>query len=249
MHLHPRRLAAVALIATVAFALPSQAQRRRAANHPAATNKITAAKITGVVVDDVTGAPIPLIRVRIGDRVDTTDNAGKYEVKNVTSYQGTIAVEVSRSGYTTKTQTLSTGGEQVINFRLVPLPTVHVKKTDNSTLELDFDSLEFGYPVVFSGYNSSSSEDFCKPNGSAVTISRADIRRINGPATKVVAQSCCGTHEVQKINAELKTGEITDLYFTDTCSGVPGIDLIGRNHATGRLEYTSFSGISEVVFP
>src|SRR5687768_862253 len=81
-YLRPSRLFAVALIATaVLVALPSEAAgRRRAASHPTATNKLTAAKISGTVVDDVTGQPIPLLRVRIGDRTDTTDNAGKFEV-------------------------------------------------------------------------------------------------------------------------------------------------------------------------
>jgi hypothetical protein len=250
-YLRPRRLFSVALIATVVLvALPSQAAgRRRAAAHPTAANKLTAAKISGTVVDDVTGQPIVLLRVRIGDRSDVTDNAGKFEVRNVTSFQGTIVVEASRSGYTPKTVNLTTGGEQVLNLRLQPLPTVRVRKSDNTTLDLDSDSIEFGYPVVFSGYLSNSFDEFCKPNGTAITVSREDIRKINGPATKTQQAACCGTHEVEKINVELKTGEVTDLYFVDTCNGIPSIDLIGRNHSTGRLEYTPFTAITEVVFP
>ena len=251
MHRLPIRLFIITLVAMAVSVTPSQAAgRRRAASHPSATNKLTAAKISGTVVDDVTGQPVALVRVRIGDRTDTTDNAGKFEVKNVTSYQGVIVVEGSRSGYTTKTQQLTTGGEHVITIRMQPLPTVRVRKADNTTLDLDFDSLEFGYPVVFGGYTSSASEEFCKPNGTAVTINRSEIRKINGPATKTTSQACCGTHEVEKINVELKTGEVTDLFFVDTCSGAStSIDLIGRNHATGRLEYTPFTSISEVVFP
>jgi hypothetical protein len=247
---HPRLLAA-ALVATVVFAVPATqaAGRRRAVSNPTATNKVTATKINGTVVDDVTGLPAAGIVVKVGDRSDITDTAGKYEVKNVTSYQGAINVEASRSGYTTKTVRLTTGGEQVVNLRLQPLPTVHVVKANATTIELDFDTIEFGYPVVFSGYNSAISEDFCKPNGTAVTIDRSQIKRIVGPATKTQQGACCGTKEVEKIHVELKSGEVTDLFFVDSCNGVPSIDFIGANHTSGRVEYTPFTAITEIVFP
>lgn len=254
MHaIHPRRLLTVVLIATAALATaPSYAQgRRRAAAHPTALGKITSPKISGTVLDDVTGQPVVFVRVRVGDRVDTTDSAGKFEVKNVSGFGGSIVVEAARTGYTAKTVQLTTGGEQVVNLRLLPQPTVRVKKTDNTTLDLDADSIEFGYPVVFSGYNTASFEEFCKPNGTAVTVNRSDIKRVNGAATKVVQAACCGDKQVEKINVELKTGEITDLYFVDTCNNgtVTSIDLIGRDHISGKLVYTAFTTISEVVFP
>jgi CarboxypepD_reg-like domain len=250
MHHIPVRLLTAALVATVVFtAAPSQAQRRRAASHPTAQGKLTSPKISGTVVDDATGQPVIFARVRVGDRIDSTDSAGKYQVKNVSSFQGSILVEVSRTGYNTKTVQSPTGGEQVIDVRMVPLPTVHVKKADNTTVELDADSVEFGYPVVFSGYNTAAFEEFCKPNGTSVTLNRSEIRRINGVATKGVHAACCGTKEVEKINVELKTGEITDLYFVDTCNNVQSIDLIGRDHTSGKLVYTAFTSISEVVFP
>jgi hypothetical protein len=250
-HVPARRFLTAALVATVVFAaLPSHAAgRRRAASHPTALNKVTSPKISGTVVDDATGQPVIFARVRVGDRVDNTDSAGKYQVKNVSSFGGKILVEVARTGYTTKTVELATGGEQVVDVRLAPQPTVTVKKADNTTLQLDADSIEFGYPVVFSGYNTAEFEEFCKPNGAAVTVNRNEIRRINGAATKGVQAACCGTKEVEKINVQLKTGEVTDLYFVDTCNGIPSIDLIGRDHTTGKLVYTAFTSITEVVFP
>lgn len=254
MHpVHARRMFTVALMAMVALsAVPSRAAgRRRAVSHPTAANKLIAPKISGTVVDNVTGQPVIFATIKVGDRNDVTDSAGKYEVKNVASFGGKIVIEASRTGYTTKKVELTTGGEQVIDLRLQPGPTVHVKKADNTTVELDADSVEFGYPVLFSGYTAAVFEEFCKPNGTAITVNRTDIRRVNGPATKGVHAACCGTHEVEKVNVELKTGEVTDLYFIDTCDNgtVTSIDLIGRNHTTGKIEYTAFSAISEVVFP
>lgn len=246
-----RRLLTAALVATLCVVLPAHAAgaRRRAVAPPAALGKLTADKISGTVVDDVTGQPVAFARVKVADRADSTDNLGKFEVKNVTSFQGNIPVEVTRSGYATKNLVLTAGGTQVVAVRVQPTPTVRVRKVNGTTLDLDFESIEFGYPVVFSGYNASASEDFCKPNGSAVTIDRSQIRRFTGPATIVHQASCCATHDVEKVSVELKTGEIADLVFVDTCTGVPGIDLIGRNHVTGQLEYTAFTGIAEITFP
>lgn len=254
MHpVHARRMYTVALMAMVAFsAVPSYAQgRRRAVSHPTAANKLLSPKISGTVVDDVTGQPVIFAAIKVGDRNDVTDSAGKYLVKNVASFGGKIVVEGARTGYTTKKVELTTGGDHVVDLRLSPLPTVRVKKTDNTTVELDADSIEFGYPVLFSGYTAAAFEEFCKPDGTAITVNRNAIRRVNGAATKGVQANCCGTHEVEKINVELKSGEITDLYFVDTCNNgtVTSIDLIGRNHTTGKIEYTAFSSISEVVFP
>ena len=254
MHpVHARRMLTVALMATVAFAaVPARAAgRRRAVSHPTLADKFIAPKITGTVIDNVTGQPVLFATIKVGDRTDVTDSAGKYQVKNVSSLSGKIVVQASRTGYTAKNVDLTTGGDHVVDFRLVPLPTVHVTKADNTTVELDADSVEFGYPVLFSGYTAAPFEEFCKPNGAALTVNRTDIRRINGAATKSVQSACCGTHEVEKINVQLKSGEVTDLYFVDTCDNgtVTSIDLIGRNHTTGKIEYTAFSAISEVVFP
>jgi hypothetical protein len=246
-----RRPLTAALVAALCIIIPAQAAqpRRRAVTPPAALGKLTADKITGTVVDDVTSQPVAFAHVKVGDRSASTDSAGKFEVKNVTSFQGNIGVEVTRSGYAAKTVLLTTGGDQVVTVRVTPTPTVRVRKVNGTTLDLDFESIEFGYPVVFSGYNSSASENFCRPNGSAVTIDRSQIRRVTGPATIVHQASCCASHDVEKVSVELKTGETTELVFVDTCTGIPGIDLIGRNHISGKLEYTSFTSIAEITFP
>lgn len=251
--MHPdiaRRFLTAALVATVFLAVPSHASgRRRSVTPPTAGNKLTADQISGTVLDDVTSQPVVGMRVHVGDRSDATDSAGKFLVKNITGYHGLIIVEATRSGYTTKTLNLTTGGNQVLTIRVQPLPTVHVRKTDNTTFETDFDSIMFGYPVVFIGYNSAPFEEFCKPNGTAVTIDRSEIRRIFGPATLVTQASCCTERQVLRINAELKSGETTDLYFVDTCNGIASIDFIGRNHINGKVEYTPFTAIAEIVFP
>jgi hypothetical protein len=246
-----RRPLTAALVAVLCIVLPAHATqpRRRAVAPPAALGKLTADKISGTVVDDVTGHPVNLAHVKVGDRAANTDSLGKFEVKNVTSFQGNIAVEVTRSGYATKTVLLNTGGTQVVAVRVQPTPTVHVRKVNGTTVDLDFESIEFGYPVVFSGYSSSASENFCKPNGSAVTIDRSQIRRVTGPGTIVHQASCCADHDVEKVSLELKSGETTELVFVDTCTGIPGIDLIGRNHVSGQIVYTSFTDIAEVTFP
>lgn len=245
-----RRFLTAALVATVVLVLPAEAAgRRRAAAHPSATNPISAAEITGTVIDDVTGQPVPGVKVRVGNKQDTSESNGSFKVKNITSYQGKIIVEAERTGYALKRLELTTGGTQTLNIRVVPTPTIRLRKTNGTTLDLDFESAEFGYPVVFSGYNSATYDEFCKPDGTKVSVDRNQIRRIIGPATMVTNASCCTDHQVQKITAELKSGETTDLFFVDTCQGIPGIEFIARNHATAKIEYTKFSDVAEIVFP
>lgn len=247
---YARRLLSAALVATVLFVIPAEAAgRRRAVTPPTAGNLLTADEISGTVIDDVTNQPVASVKVKVGNRTDTTDADGKFKVKNVASYHGLIVVEASRSGYTTVHQELHESGNQVLALRAHPGPTVHVRKPSGAQFDLDFDSSEFGYPVVFSGYNSATNDQFCKPGGAQVTIDRSEIKRITGPATMVHVATCCAAHDVLKVNAELKTGEITDLYFMDTCSGIPSIEFIGRDHLTGKITFTPFTDIAEIVFP
>jgi hypothetical protein len=236
------------LILVLACATGLFAEKRRAVAHPGPGGPLLTGTIKGTVLDDSTGLPITSVRVAIGSKNDVTGADGKFEGKNATGF-GFINVEASRSGYVTKTEKLTTGGDQTITMRLTPTPTVHLKKTDNSTLDVDFESVEFGYAVPFSGYRQYSYEDFCK-NGAPVAIDRAEIRKITGPATVVHGSPCCADKDVLKINITLKTGETTDVFFLDSCeAGVTRIDLIARAHVQGQFQFIPFSQISEVVFP
>jgi hypothetical protein len=250
MHSLSRRVSAAALIAASFIVVPAHAAgRRRAVSPPTAGNKLTAALVSGVVLDDVTGQPVAGIKVRAGNKSDTTGTDGKFEMKNITSYHGLIVVDTDRSGYTASALELKTGGTHQLTLRVKPTPTVRMRKTDGTTVDIDFESAEFGYPIAFSGYNSATYDDFCKPNGTRAQIDRTQIRRIIGPASKVTQAACCPDKQLLKITAELKSGETTDLFFEDTCTGIPSIDFIGRNHVTGKMEYTPFTSISEITFP
>ncbi|HEX6640474.1 MAG TPA: carboxypeptidase regulatory-like domain-containing protein, partial [Thermoanaerobaculia bacterium] len=141
--MHPdyaRRLLSAALVATVLFVIPAEAAgRRRAVTPPTAGNLLTADEISGTVIDDVTNQPVASVKVKVGNRTDTTDAEGKFKVKNVASYHGLIVVEASRSGYTTVHQELHESGNQVLALRAHPGPTVHVRKPSGEQFDIDFD--------------------------------------------------------------------------------------------------------------
>ncbi|MFP5247181.1 MAG: carboxypeptidase regulatory-like domain-containing protein [Thermoanaerobaculia bacterium] len=242
-----RRLSCLALVATFFAAAPTYAGKRRAVKHPTAGAQLNA-ELSGTVIDNVTGLPVINARVKAGRDSDTTDSQGKFLLKEVVGY-GVITVEASRTGYTAKTITLSTGGKQTLDIRLQPGPTVSVRKLDGTSFNIDFDSLEFGYVVTFGGYHSAEFEDFCKPDGSQVAIDRSQIKRIVGPSTPVTATACCTQRNTVKVNVELKTGEKSDMYFIDACNGYPDIDLLGRDHVSGKMQYIPFAQIAEIVFP
>ena len=246
---HARRIFAAVFVAAVLAAVPSHAAgRRRAVTPPSASGEVSSPEISGTVLDAVTGQPVASIRVHIGNKSDNTDDAGKFKIKNVVSYQNKFAIETDRSGYQPHRIELATINGP-LEIRVSPTPTVTMRKTNGTTTEIDFESAEFGYPIAFSGYIANHSEEFCKPNGTDVVIDRSEIKRLVGPATFASQASCCPGHPLLKITAELKSGETTELYFNDTCSGIPGIDFIGRNHLTGKMVYTPFKDITEIVFP
>ncbi|HEX2061503.1 MAG TPA: carboxypeptidase regulatory-like domain-containing protein [Thermoanaerobaculia bacterium] len=244
-----RRLLCLALAATFFIALPSFAQRRRAVNHPSAGGLITAAEVSGTVVDNVTGAPVIAVKVEGGGDSDLTDKDGRFTLKNLESFGGVLNIDASRSGYVTKRTPLTTGGTHTLNIRLDPTPTVRVRRIDNSTFDLDFESILFGYPVAFSGYRSAEFEEFCRPDGTTVTIDRSQIKRITGPLAELTYAPCCPNAPTAKVNVELKTGEKMDMYFVDACNGFPNIDLIGREHVNAKFQYIPFKQIAEVIFP
>jgi hypothetical protein len=247
-----RRTLSFALAAAVLVSVPAvstqAAGRRRAVTPPSATGKLTA-EISGTILDDVTGHPVVAAHVTAGTRSANTDAAGKYTIKNITSFHGLINVEVSRSGYATRTQKLTTGGKQTLDLRLTPGAVAHVRRVDNSTYDIDFDSVEFGYAVAFSGYRSAEFEDFCNAAGNPVAVDRSEMRRITGPAVMVDNATCCPGAQTLRVSVELKTGGTSDMFFVDACNGFSNIDLIGRDHTSGQFVDTPFAQIAEVVFP
>lgn len=249
MHLIPlRRTLSVALMATCFAALPSEAaSKRRSVRVSPAPIQLTA-EITGTVRDSVTNEPVVSAKVQVGENSKLTDTAGKYTLRNVHS-AGNIVVEIARSGYVTQTQTITTGGNHTLDIRLVPLPTVSVRKTDNSVVQLDSDTIRFGYSIPFSGYRDAEFEEFCKADGTAVTIDRSQISRITGPATMLRFAPCCPNVDTLKVNITLKTGETFDAYFVDACNGNPNIDLLGRDHKSAKAQYIPFTSIAEIIFP
>ena len=242
-----RRLLSVALVATCITAVQSEAAgKRRSAKHPSAPNAITA-EISGTVIDDVTGQPVVGALVQAGTRRDTTGDDGKFELKGVTG-AGSIDVVVSRTGYAEKHTAITSGGQQTVTIRLTPRATITVRKTDNTTVQIDDDSFEFGFSDAFN-YRSSADQEFCRADGSEIVVKREEIARINGPATLVQVAPCCTANTVQKINVTLKAGGTQDLYFTDTCVLTRSMDAVGRDHVTGRKVFIPFSEIAEVIFP
>jgi Carboxypeptidase regulatory-like domain len=235
----------VVAIALLAAAVPSFAQKRRSVQHPGPGVPATPVTVTGTVVDAVTGQPIFAANVRVLNRSDNTDRQGKFRVIN--NIYGTASITVGRTGYVPVTQQITPGTHEIA-FRLQPTPTVKLRTTAGAEYDLDFESAEFGYVPPFGSYNKSEGDDFCKPNGQMVTINRSEIARITGPAVSETNAACCPNQPLLKINAVLKSGETTPLYFVDSCLGY-SIDFIGRDHVKGDIVYTKFINIAEIIFP
>lgn len=246
----PRLLFLVAL-STLLLALPGFAGKRRAVEHPT----VSTSDITGIVLDSVSGAPVVSARVEAGGEHVTTNEEGRFVLRNV-DLTTPVSLTVDRTGYASKTVTVSFGNSQNLTIQLAAEPTASLQKTDGTVIQLDYDSVVFGFLNGFSGYIQAQYEDFCLPDGSFVEVDRSKMKRLIGPAVRVAHAPCCKTSEVFRIQAELRAGALavnspettTDVYFDDSCSGYP-VDVIGRNHATGVYEYIPFTDTAELVFP
>jgi hypothetical protein len=248
MHSYPfRRLFTAAVVAALLIAVPSEAARRRAVKPPTAGNKVTATKITGTVLDNATGQPVVNARVSVNRRSDTTDAAGKFELRNIESFHGVINVDVDRSGYVRKVTTL-TSGQVDVTVRVVPTPTVTVRKTNGSTVNVDFESIEFGHSTGFN-YQKAEFIEVCKGGGVLQTIDRSEFRRLTGPATVTPNGACCPGRDTVRVNVELKTGERVDMYLVDACNGFPNIDLVARDHASGVFLFIPLADVLQIDFP
>lgn len=239
------RWKSVVAIAALLITVPAVAQKRRAVQHPSPAAPPTAVVVTGKVLDAVTNAPVNLATVRLGNRTDRTDATGSFQINTTIYGQGEVTAE--RSGYVLGRETITAGGPLALTLRLQPTPTAILRLTDGSVHEIDYESVEFGYIPPFGSYSKSDHDDFCKPDGTNVTLNRTEMKRIVGPATNESASACCGGTP-QKIVITLRTGEISGYYFKDSCDGY-SIDLISREHVSGKTIYTKFSNISEIVFP
>jgi hypothetical protein len=237
----------VIAILTIAAAFPALAQKRRAVMHPSPPGASLTIIAKGTVTDAVTGAPVAFAEVRLGDRSDKTDRKGVFSLRATTVF-GSGTLTAARSGYVTSSESVTTGGTLNLTIRLQPTATTTLRLPNGTTHQVDTESIEFGYVPPFGSYNKSSTEDFCRADGSAVRIEVTQIARVTGPATLETHSPCCGSGPLLKINAQLKTGESLPLYFTDSCQGYT-VDFIGRDHVTGDFVFAKFTELNEIIFP
>jgi hypothetical protein len=243
-----RRNLVAALTAVLFIAVPAHAGKRRAVGTRAAGAEFTIDKISGQVLDSVTSQPVAFAAFSAGNRKDTTDAEGRFEVKNAKGY-GVMTIEVERSGYQRYTAQFRPNDPTTLTIRLAPTPTVRIRKTNGELLDVDMESLKFGYPVPFSGYRESESEDFCTADGTKRYIHRAEMAKLTGPAVLVPGGVCCDAGNAAKMTLTLKTGQTLDVLFTDTCEERYKVDVGARIHTTGVFVHIPITDIAEIIFP
>jgi hypothetical protein len=241
------RSVAAALLVVSIFSIPASAAKRRSVQHRVLPNEFTVELINGVVLDAVTGAPVISVEVTSGTRYDATNTQGLFDLKNVTG-RGEIIINAVRSGYLPVTVSVKPGAPTNLTIRMTPTPTTTVRLTSGEVKVLDTESIKFGYPL-FTGYIESDAEDFCKITDSTkVRIEKAKMAKLVGPAQTVVAGACC-TGNAQKMTLTLKTGEVMEVIFTDTCQERYKVDVGGREHANAQFVHLLITDIAEIVFP
>ena len=238
-----------AVVAALCIAVPSHAAgKRRAVGSRSPGAEFHVDKITGQVLDSVTGQPVAFASFSVGNRRDTTDGEGRFEVKNVTGF-GVMTVEVERSGYQPYTAPFRPNDPTTLTIRVAPTATVSIRKTNAEVLVVDMESLKFGYPVPFSGYRDSESEDFCTTNGQKLYVHRSEMAGLAGPAVPFPGGACCDTGQAAKMTLTLKSGPTMDVLFTDTCDDRYKVDVGARLHTAGTFVHVPITEIAEIIFP
>jgi len=243
-----RRNLLAALVAALLIAVPSQADKRRSVGSRSPGAQFTLEVLSGTVVDAVTGQPVIAATVFGGNRTDVTDAQGKFDLKNVTG-AGYLTIQVDRSGYQPYAAQFKPGDATPLAVRVTPTKTATIRKTNGENLEVDMESLKFGYPVPFSGYRESESEDFCTVDGNKFYIHRAQMARLTGPAVLVAGGACCTEGNAARMTLTLKSGQTMDVLFTDTCEERYRVDVGARLHVNGTFVHVPITDIAEIVFP
>lgn len=245
-HATKLRLAAILMFAA---ALPAVgAQKHRAVSKP--INPPFTASITGTVLDSSTGLPVAFASVAFSNLKLTTTKEGTFQFSNISGFGINVPVVVSRTGYDAETQTIAGTGTFNLTFHLHARPTVAVRLTNGTTVQLDDDSAKFGYLILFSGYITTTNEQFCKGDGTRVTIPMTDLKKITGPSQIITNSSCCSrlNAELQRVRVEQKNGQADDMTFKDSCDGYI-VDFLGHDHTTGDSVFYKFTDIAEITFP
>jgi hypothetical protein len=244
-----RRTLAVALAAAVlCLAVPAEAQKRRSVGPRSPGAQFTLERISGQILDSVTNQPVIAASVSAGNRSDTTDAQGMFEMKNVRG-NGYLIVEVERTGYQPYNARFNPADPATFTVRLVPTKTVRIRKTNDQILEVDMESLKFGYPVPFSGYRDAESDDFCTTSGAKHYIHRAQMAKLTGPAVLVPGGACCDSGNAAKMTLTLKSGQTMEVLFTDTCEERYKVDIGARIHNTAEFVHVPITEIAEIIFP
>ena len=242
-----RSLCTVALATAILISVPAEA-KRRTVRHSA---PLTAGPgmILGLVLDNVTGQPVRLMTVYAGPRATSTDEFGRFQFKNLDTTKP-IAIETERSGYLPLQFTVQPNQSRDLTIRVIPTQTISVRSANGQVVQLDTESVKFGYPVPFSGYRESEIEDFCKVSDhSAVAINKSQMKRLAGPAQLVSHGGCCDSGNAAKMTLTLRTNETFDVLFTDTCEERYKVDVGGRDHVTGQFVHILITDIVEMIFP
>lgn len=230
------------LVLASAFPLSVSAQARRRPVRKPSTELVV---VSGRVTDADTGAPVVSAEVVGGGHSGTTGADGRFQIQLTAG--SPVSVEVRRTGYESTTRTVTPAASATIDFTLKSRPTIRVRNTAGETKELDADTGEWAYLVLFSGYVRGKESRFCKSDGSALTVDIKDVARITGPATSST-NACCKNAPMTGITATLRSGETTQLFFQDSCFGY-SMDFVGRDHATALFVYMKFADITEVILP
>lgn len=239
------RIARLSLAVLFLAALPLHAQgKRRAVAHPGNAGGDIA--ISGTITDASTGAPIAGALITYGDRASNITGAdGKFTI-NVPA--GNAVLTADQFAYGQQAKTITAAPNVVVNFSLTPKSLATIKLKNGEVKKVVYDTAQFAYLIIFSGYIRSDQASLCKQDGQPFQPFKGEISRIFGPITEVTFAPCCEKAPVVTANFQMKSGATVVGYFADSCFGNEVV-FMGRDPQTGAFTYVRWLDITEVTLP
>jgi len=238
-----------------------------AATRSHAVRPVADAVYSASVVDVTNNRPVIDAEVTSGTRTARTDARGAFSI--VLPAGRPESLTIRRSGYDDLviivTLAVPASGLPPIVSPAVPPPVpsppapatpvgmtprkpVTVKMSNGQTVILDDDSIRFAYIIPFSSPVTSETATFCRKDGTAFNPDRTEFVRIVGPATATASEACCKLGGVLAVNVEMKNGDKSQVFFSDSCFGYDVV-LVGRERDSAQFLYLKFSEIASAEFP
>lgn len=215
-----------------------------ATSHRRHAARFSGVTFTGRVTDSVTGGPAPNVRVDAGGISVLTDANGYFNFTSLPA--GPVTATFTRFGLVDTTRSAQlVKGYNVLNVPMQGKPTMRLTDTLGHVHVLDRETSHFYSIFALLGYQQLDSFNFCRSDGSRVSLYETDLALVTGPG-QIVSASCCAGNGTQ-VTVTTRAADTMTVNFAD-CTYYHVV-FRGNNRQTGAAETLELDHVQRIEFP